>query len=228
VADDWQKFRSSENYNKLSYNSNFHWQADGQNGEVAMNYAFLNQKKEWEVFRLYDFQKFENGGYHRNAVLETNEHIKMQLVDIPIANGILRVDKQVSTAAVEMRLGHYALPDIGKGITTETKEVNGKSVTIIDNGEYQLAVVNVSGWQGQEVVSTTGLHPEYDESVVINATSHFDPNQKDDLYIALLLWKPSGESFTDEELGFVKKVKNKGDEIRINCNQGCSIPVKFE
>ena len=42
VANDWQKFRSSENYNKLAYHTEFPWMADGTNGEVSMNYATLN------------------------------------------------------------------------------------------------------------------------------------------------------------------------------------------
>ncbi|MFV8270676.1 DUF2264 domain-containing protein [Flavobacterium sp. GT2N3] len=50
---DWQGFRSTENYNRLSYNSAFPWQADGENGEVAMNYVFKNKNQEWEPFRLY-------------------------------------------------------------------------------------------------------------------------------------------------------------------------------
>ncbi len=40
VKDDWQKFRSTENYNRLSYNSIFPWQTDGDSGEVAMDYGF--------------------------------------------------------------------------------------------------------------------------------------------------------------------------------------------
>ena len=42
VAADWQKFRSSENYNKLAYHTEFPWMADGKNGEVSMNYATKN------------------------------------------------------------------------------------------------------------------------------------------------------------------------------------------
>ncbi|RYG08298.1 MAG: DUF2264 domain-containing protein, partial [Chitinophagaceae bacterium] len=48
VAADWQKFRSTENYNKLAYNTNFPWMADGKKGEISMNYGWLNQKNEWE------------------------------------------------------------------------------------------------------------------------------------------------------------------------------------
>ena len=81
-----------------------------------MNYVFKNKKQEWEPFRLFTFKKFENGIYYRDAVLETNENIKMNLADIPLPNGILRVDKNNSSEAVSMRLGHYALPQLDKEI----------------------------------------------------------------------------------------------------------------
>jgi hypothetical protein len=61
VAGDWQKFRSSENYNKLAYHTEFPWMADGKKGEVSMNYATKNGRGEWEVLRLYTFKSFEEG-----------------------------------------------------------------------------------------------------------------------------------------------------------------------
>ena len=45
---DWQKFRSSENYNKLAYHTEFPWLADDKNGAVSMNYAVRNAKEDWE------------------------------------------------------------------------------------------------------------------------------------------------------------------------------------
>ena len=59
VAKDWQKFRSTENYNKLSYNTAFPWMADSPDGKVSMNYAVLNDKQEWEVLRLYTFKSLK-------------------------------------------------------------------------------------------------------------------------------------------------------------------------
>ena len=88
VAKDWQKFRSTENYNKLSYNTAFPWMADSPDGKVSMNYAVLNAKQEWEVLRLYTFKKFEDGIYYRDAELETNPEIKFRLAEIPLPNGI--------------------------------------------------------------------------------------------------------------------------------------------
>ncbi|TDD93830.1 DUF2264 domain-containing protein [Flavobacterium cellulosilyticum] len=205
--DDWQGFRSTENYNRLSYNSAFPWQADGVNGEVAMNYVFKNKSQEWEPLRLYTFKKFENGIYYRDAVLETNENIRMNLADIPLPNGILRIDRNSSTEAVSMRLGNYALPQLDKEITNQTRKVNGRQVTIIDNGKYQLAMIPLMGWDKTEVVTSKFLHPESENSIVIDVTHDFDPNQKSNIYVTVMLWKKSGKEFTNRELMPIRKIK---------------------
>nr|WP_315153895.1 DUF2264 domain-containing protein [uncultured Flavobacterium sp.] len=205
--DDWQGFRSTENYNRLSYNSAFPWQADGINGEVAMNYVFKNKAGEWEALRLFKFKKFEKGIYYREAVLETNENIKMNLADIPLPNGILRIDRNSSSEAVEMRLGHYALPQLDKEISTVKRKVKGYEATIIDNGKYQLAMIPILGWDKTEVVSAKNLHPEAVNSKVINVASNFVPKKPESaVYAALMLWKKSGEKFTDKELTPIKNI----------------------
>ncbi len=215
VKDDWQKFRSTENYNRLSYNSAFPWQADGKNGEVAMNYVIKNKKEQWEAFRLYTFKKFEDEVYYRDVVLETNENVKFSLADIPLNNGILRVDKNNSTEAFDMRLGHYALPKFDKEITTTIKKVKGYEVTIIDNGVYQLAMVPVLGWQNTEVIEATGLHPESESSKVINVTANFSPDNKNTVFATLMLWKKSGKAFSKKELMPVEKIKAHEGKVEI-------------
>ena len=205
VKNDWQKFRSTENYNRLSYNSAFPWQADGKNGEVAMNYVIKNKNKLWEAFRMFTFKKFESGIYYRNVVLETDENIQFNLADIPLANGILRVDRNSSDKLISMRLGHYALPQLEKEIFTTKKKVNGFEVTIIDNGVYQLAMVPLLGWDKTEVVTAKGLHPQSDNSAVINVVSDSDP-QESNVFATLMLFKKSGQKFTNKELMPVSKI----------------------
>jgi hypothetical protein len=219
VKDDWQGFRASENYNRLSYNSAFPWQADGKNGGVAMNYVFKNKKQDWEALRLFTFKKFENGVYYRDAVLETDENIKMNLADIPLSNGILRIDRNTSTKGVSMRLGHYALPQFDKEITTEIRKVKGYLVTIIDNGNYQLAMVPLLGWDKSEVISSKGLHPESENSKVINLSNELNINaNKSNIYATLMLWKQSGKEFTNKELMPIGKIKFSGTVIEIKIN----------
>lgn len=226
VKDDWQKFRSTENYNRLSYNSAFPWQADGQNGEVAMNYVIKNKNEQWEAFRLFTFKKFENGIYYRNVVLETDENIKFDLADIPLANGILRIDKNNSDKVVSMRLGHYALPKLDKEIVTTKKNIAGHEVTVIDNGKYQVAMIRLLGWDKTEVVKAKGLHPQSNESSVINVLSDTKSN-KTKIYATLMLWKKSGENWNKSELLPVKIVDQTNDVVTIQFNNGKSKAVSF-
>lgn len=229
VADDWQQFRSTENYNRLAYSSAFPWQADGPNGEVAMNYVFKNQKQEWEAFRLFTFKKFEAGVYYRDVVLETNENQTMQLAEMPLPNGILRVDKNTSSEAVDMRLGHYALPAKQGAIKESKRHIGAYEATIIDNGEYQLALVPLKGWEQTEVVTAEGLHPEAKVSKVIDVAASFDPAKNSDgIYACLMLWKKSGEEWTDEELLPVVGLESKADnELELSRVDGISQTIQF-
>ena len=226
VSSDWQKFRSTENYNRLSYNSAFPWQADGEKGEVAMNYVVKNKNNLWEAFRLYTFKKFENGIYYRNVVLETDENIQFNLADIPLPNGILRVDKNNSNKPVSIRLGHYALPKLNKEIVTTKRNIEGYEVTIIDNGKYQLAMIPLLGWEKSEVVKAKGLHPESNESTVINVASD-SKSEKSNIYATLMLWKKSGEKWTKNELVPIKILDKTESIITIQINNGTKKVIDF-
>jgi hypothetical protein len=206
VAGDWQKFRSSENYNKLAYHTEFPWMADGQNGEVSMNYANLNARGEWEVLRLYTFKSFEEGIYRRDAVLETNREVRYQLADIPLPGGVLRVDKVSVPQANTIRLGHYSLPKTEEFTLEQSSKVPG--ATIIGNGEHKLATIPLYGWDKTSVSITSGLHPASEESGLIM-------NEKavagDHIMVALHLWKKGDKAFTKKELTPVTEVKVADD-----------------
>ncbi|CAD0006761.1 DUF2264 domain-containing protein [Flavobacterium salmonis] len=226
VKDDWQKFRSTENYNRLSYNSAFPWQADGQNGEVAMNYVIKNKNDKWEAFRLFTFKKFENDIYYRNVVLETDENIKFSLAEIPLPNGILRVDRNDSNKPVSMRLGHYALPKLDKEIISTKKNIAGHEVTIIDNGKYQLAMIPLLGWDKTEVIKAKGLHPESNESSVINVSSDSKANKKG-ISATLMLWKKSGEKWKKDELVPVKILQQTDGSVTVEFNKEIKKVINF-
>ncbi len=206
-----EPFRSSENYNRLAYNSVFPWQADSSNGTVAMNYVVKNKKQQWEPFRLYSFKQFANGVYYRNVVLETDSSISFQLADMPLENGILRVDKCTngSSDTVAIRLGHYALPKLKANIKSRSFTVKNYPVTVIDNGEYQLALVSVDGWQKNEIQFAKGLHPQSLESAVLNVAANVLPKKSNQTFTTLMLWKKSGKQFTETELVPSKEALNK-------------------
>jgi hypothetical protein len=234
-----EPFRGSECYNRLSYNSAFPWQADGEKGEVAMNYVVKNRVGKWEPLRLYTFKKFENGIYYRDAKLETNKGIQFRLAEIPLTNGILRVDKLVvnpdslksESQNVEIRLGHYALSQKKQPIHDETFEIARKTVKSVDNGEYMLAMIPLKGFENMEFVHSTGLNPVNNTSVVINAKDKLEVDRKTEkFYITLELWKKSGTGWTNKELDPVKRVKiaKDGKSVEISFLDKSKKTVVFE
>jgi len=215
VAKDWQGFRSTENYNRLAYNSAFPWQADGPSGEVAMNYVVRNKTGQWEALRLYTFRGFSAGTYRRSAVLETDEAVRFDLADHPLPGGILRVDRLDSDKPLDLRLGHYALPHLSGPVKVTRRDRDGQQALLIDNGRHQLAFVTLCGWDKLEVVTAKGLHPEADESSVINASVRSGGSNKHTL-VSLMLWKGVGEAWTDDELFPVRSVT-------VRANGSCSV-----
>jgi rhamnogalacturonyl hydrolase YesR len=214
-----EPFRSSENYNKLSYNSAFPWQADNKaKGVASMNYVFKTNDEihKNESGHLYEFEKYEDGIYYRKLKSEFLENTTMSLADIPLKNGILRVDKITSSTTAELKLGHYSLPHINGYIKKESRKINDIEVQIIDNGEYQLALVPIKGWDAITTITSKGLHPTDKESTVINVSDSYNPATKDNVYVTALLWKKSGEKFSNDELQVVKKVKIKKNKGQIS------------
>lgn len=212
VAKDWQKFRSSENYNKLAYHTEFPWMADGKNGEVSMNYATKNAKGEWEVLRLYTFKSFEDGIYRRDAVLETNLNIKYNLTDIPLPNGVLRIDRVSVPSPTEIRLGHYTLSETFGKPVIESKSNKVHEATIISNGEYSLAMVNLTNWDKTEVLHPEGIHPVTYKCGLIQNEKHI---QNEEVMVTLMLWKKGDKQFSKKELTPVKSVKIADDKSSV-------------
>lgn len=226
VAKDWQKFRSSENYNKLAYHTEFPWMADGENGEVSMNYATLNAKKQWEVLRLYDFKDFKDGIYRRTAVLETDANVKYSLADIPLPNGVLRIDRVNVPSPTTIRLGHYSLPSINGTPITEKKNAKVPAATIITNGSHSLAMVPLAGWDKTMVTRTTGLHPVSNDCALIQCEKNVD---EENVMVTLMLWKKGSKDFTKKELSPVKDVKIAADNssVTVTFSDGTSKTVVF-
>lgn len=223
VSSDWQRFRSSENYNKLAYHTEFPWMADGADGEVSMNYATLNPSGNWEVLRLYDFKDFADGVYRREAVLETDENVRYQLADIPLPDGVLRVDKVSVPHPTSVRLGSYSLPDIGRGISSSVK--NG--TTYLGNGEYQLTVTPIAGWEATEVITPEGLHPVSDTCGVIVSTADVDGSC---IFITLQSWQKGNKPVSPKVLNQVKDVKISDDNttVAVTLADGTLKTIKFD
>ena len=228
VAKDWQKFRSTENYNKLAYHTEFPWMADGKNGEISMNYGTRNKKGEWEVLRLYTFKSFENGIYRRDAVLETDSTVKYQLADVPLPDGILRIDKVSVSEPTEICLGHYSLPRLDSDIKETGCKVGKQNIPVLSNGKYELAMIPLTGWEKTYTVYPEGVHP-VSEKCALNMVS--DQLSGEKIYVTLQLWKKNEKrGFTSKELTPVKSVHVSEDkkQVTVCLSNGEIKTISFE
>lgn len=191
-------YQGTENYNKLAYSTVFPWMADGKDGLVSMNYAVKYQGK-WESGRMYTLKGYKDGVYRRELEVSKDSTIRLILRDKTLPNGILRMDQYVGEKDVELSLGHYVLPQRGKPILKSIKKIGKYSFHIIDNGEYQLALVPISGWDTVEAVDTEGLHPEAEYAATVSARTSVK-GQEPTALVSLMLWKKSGEKWRKQDI----------------------------
>ena len=161
-----------ENYNRLAYNSSLPWQTDGKNGEVAMSYVAEGADGKWLKINSYNGEGLNDAGWFcRTAEMENDKSVTIDLTEKVTANGVVRADIVKTNAPRKIRMGFYALPELDMPIVTKETKVDGKKAITIDNGHYALTTVLADGWGGIEVVRCKDLHPEADNSVVVNLTA---------------------------------------------------------
>ncbi len=192
-------YYGAESYNRLAYNTALPWQADGQKGEVAMSYLTKgNQEGEWHQVETYQGDGLrEDGWFCRTAHMEKDNKVTLTLKERPVKNGTLRMDEVDCQEERLVRMGFYALPDHGKGITEKVINLrDGRRAMVIDNGEYQVITVMLEGWDHMERVDCHGLHPETEHSCVVDLQARVKGRQQ---LRSLLLMKRSGEKVNLEK-----------------------------
>ncbi len=168
-----------ENYNRLAYNSSLPWQTDGKQGEVAMSYVVYKEAtkadgsdSKWLQINSYSGSGLNSAGWFcRKAEMENDNSVSLSLSEQLTSNGVMRVDTVSTQGPRKIRMGFYALPETGKPIVAKETTVKGKRAITIDNGQYKLTTVLTDGWEGIEVVRCHDLHPEADNSTVVNLTA---------------------------------------------------------
>ena len=171
-----------ENYNRLAYNSSLPWQSDGKNGEVAMSYVVLsvpagegNSDAKWLQINTYHGVGLNDEGWFcRTAEMQDDKTVTISLAEKVTANGVVRADTIKTKGPRKVRMGFYALPELDKPISATQTKVKGKKAITIDNGKYRLTTVLSDGWDDIEVVRCHHLHPEADNSTVVNLTATVD------------------------------------------------------
>lgn len=228
------------NYSKLSYNTHFAWEDHNLSGGTAMEYCYRSldpRDLRGEDVNFYltglsvDNDALENQKFtisqsmlyngvvddvlYRQAIMRKppNNGVGyiIDLAEITIPAGVIRVDRTRLAFEYEITLGHYGLPHVeGKGAKVmQFEKENRKIITATIPGR-SVALIAYKGWDQLESLVHTNRNAEADESTVIFARKkRLDKNPPMELLVTVMLHKMDDSEWTEEELNPIADIEIK-------------------
>ncbi len=226
------------NYSKLAYNTHFPWEDHNPQGGTAMEYSFRSldpRDLRGDDINFYLTGHSLQNSSEKNAVYTTSESMLyngvrkdviyrqaimrkppnngvgyiIDLAEIIIPGGIIRVDRTRLAFEYELTLGNYGLPHL-KGVKAEVKhfEEEKKKVITASIPGRKVALITYNGWDEVSSLIHANRNAEADESTVIFAhKKRLEKNPPMELLISVLLHKTDDTEWTDEELSPIKNIE---------------------
>ena len=225
------------NYSKLAYNTHFPWEDHNPQGGTSMEYSFrsldprdtrgddvnfyltgktvLNdgaQNKYFTIAQSMLFNGVRGDVIYRQAIMRKppNNGVGyiIDLAEITLPGGVIRVDRTRLAFEYELTLGHYGMPHIdGKKAIVNQYEDAGKKIITAQIPGRRIALVAYSGWDSTEILVHTDHNAESDKSTVIFARKkRMDKNPPMELMITVMLHRTDDAAWTKEELLPVKSI----------------------
>ncbi len=241
------------NYSKLVYNTHFPWEDHNPAGGTAMEYSFRSldpRDLRGDDINFYLTGKTMTNDSDRNLLFSTSQNILyngvrnnviyrqlimrkppnngvgyiIDLAEILIPGGVIRVDRCRLAFEHELTLGHFGLPHIkGEKATVQQFEDGTKKVITASVTGRKVALITYNGWDKVCSMTHEGRNAEADESTVIYAYRKRNAkNPAMELMISVLLHKTDDFEWTPEELSPIKSF-NIIDVTRSNSVLGAKI-----
>jgi len=226
------------NYSKLSYNTHFPWEDHDPEGGTAMEYAFrsldprdqrgddvnfyltghalkndADRSASFSTSEAMLYNGVRKGVIYRQAIMRRppNNGVGyiIDLAEVPLPGGVLRVDRSRLAFEHELTLGHYGLPCLG-GSDPElrvSEREGAKRITASIKGR-SLALIAYRGWDDVASKRHEGRNAETECSTVIYARRRrLQKNPPMELMISVLLHRTDGAEWTEEELSPVESIE---------------------
>ncbi len=226
------------NYSKLAYNTHFPWEDHNPGGGTAMEYSYRSldprdlrgddinfyltgrtvandsdRNKLFTISQSVLFNGVRNDVLYRQLIMRRppNNGVGyiIDLADIILPGGVIRVDRCRMAFEHELTLGHYGLPHYNgkKAVVDQFEDKDKKVITAAIEGR-QLALITYNGWDRVSNVIHKGRNAEADESTVIYAyRKRIDKNPAMELMISVFLHKMDNCEWTKAELSMIKAIK---------------------
>jgi hypothetical protein len=133
----------------------------------------------------------------------------IDLAEITIPGGVIRVDRSRMAFEHELTLGHFGMPHMGgkKAVVDQFEDITKKVITASIEGR-KLALIVYQGWDSVSSLVHSGRNAEADESTVLYAyKKRISKNPAMELMISVMLHKMDDTDWTEEELSPIKSIK---------------------
>jgi hypothetical protein len=179
-------------------------------GQIIENDTDRNQNYTFAQNML--FNGVRGGVLYRQAIMRRPPNNGLgyiiDLADIIIPGGIIRVDRSRLAFEYEITLGHFGMPHIGgqKAIVNKFEEGTKKVITAAIPGR-RIALISYCGWDKLDSLVHSERNAEAEQSTVIYGyTKRVEKNPPMELTITVMLHKINDSEWTEEELSPVKKI----------------------
>lgn len=225
------------NYSKLSYNTHFPWEDHNPAGGTSMEYSFrsldprdvrgddinfyltgisltnsADKNTSYSTSQNMVYNGVKNDVIYRQAIMRKppNNGVGyiIDLADIIIPGGVIRVDRSRLAFEHELTLGHFGLPHInGEKPTIDQFQEGNKNVITGSIKGRQVALITYNGWDKLHSLVHSNRNAEADESTVIYAhRKRMAKNPAMELMITVFLHKMDNSEWTQEELSPIKGI----------------------
>lgn len=226
------------NYSKLVYNTHFPWEDHDPQGGTSMEYSFRSLDPRdvrgedvnfyltgatlgntAERSRLFStsqsmvFNGVRDSVFYRQALMRRppNNGVGyiIDLADIIIPGGVIRVDRSRMAFEHELTLGHFGLPHTGgkPPMINSSGDGTRKVMTASISGR-RIALVTYAGWDSLETITHTNCNAEADESTVIFARrKRLSRNPAMELMISVFLHRTDDRDWSPEELDPIREIR---------------------
>jgi hypothetical protein len=235
------------NYSKLVYNTHFPWEDHDPQGGTSMEYSFrsldprdvrgddvnfyltgLTIKNDSKKNRSYTtsqsmlYNGVRNNILYRQAIMRKppNNGVGyiIDLAEITIPGGVIRVDRTRLAFEYELTLGHFGMPHLNgqKAVVNNFEDETKKIITASISGR-KVALITYCGWDNVDSLVHKNRNAEADESTVIYAhKKRIAKNPPLELMVSVMLHKMDDTDWTEVELSPIKDIKI--NEITPNCS----------
>jgi hypothetical protein len=226
------------NYSKLNYNTHFPWEDHNPTGGTSMEYSFRSldprdirgddvnfyltgkkvanssdKNRSFSISQSMFFNGVKDGVIYRQAIMRKppNNGVGyiLDLADITIPGGVIRVDRSRLAFEYELTLGHFGLPHLNgeKAVVNQFEEGDKKVITASIEGR-SVAMIVYKGWDSLNFLSHSNRNAEADESTVIYAhKKRLAKNPPMELMVTAFLHKMDNAGWTEQELSPIRHLE---------------------